>query len=103
MAIPNQQRWKQSYRKRQVVREMVRLANAPLSQVEFDKLVQDQRAILTDMRSHAIELGLPPSDGDWFYKKLMRDDWCVGGIPVDDWRRTMRTFHDHAFFQSQRK
>lgn len=51
---------------------------------------------------YAVELGLLPNDGEWFYYKMTGCGWKNGKIPVKDWKATMRAWKLAGYMASQR-
>lgn len=76
--------------------DLIRLQNAPTSHEEAAD------ALLTSIKAETSLLGLPESDAVWFYRKMQRDCWKFGGVPVSDWKYTVQRFKLHTFFPSQR-
>ena len=92
--MPSPQQVRQT--KAQILRDMIRLQNAPVSDSES---VDD---VLTSIKGETSRLGLPESDGVWFYRLMQRNGWKFNGIPILDWRWTVQNWHSHSFFPSQR-
>jgi hypothetical protein len=79
-----------------VMLDLIRLQNAPISQDEAaDKL-------LDDIKAEVAKLGLSESDAVWFYRKMQRDGWKFGGVPITNWRWTVQNWAGHKFLPSQR-
>lgn len=79
-----------------VMRDLIRLQNAPVGQdVEADHL-------FSEIKTEIARLGLSESDAAWFYRKMQRDGWKFGGVPIIDWRWTIQNWARHTFFPSQR-
>lgn len=82
--------------KAKAMQDLIELQKAPISQDES----ADTR--LHDILVEAADLGLPESDAVWFYRKMQRDGWKFGGVPLTNWRWTLSNFAAHRFFPSQR-
>ena len=53
---------------------------------------------------YAIDLGLPPADGEAFFDVMESNGWLKKGkVPVRDWRATMRTWKRNGWMDSQRQ
>lgn len=76
--------------------DLIRLQNAPIRPEDASG------ALLKDITVAVTGLGLPESDAVWFYRKMQRDGWRFGGVPVSDWRWTVQNWAGHGFFPSQR-
>lgn len=76
--------------------ELIRLQSAPVGDDEAaDKL-------LAEIEAEVAALGLPESDAVWFYRKMQRDGWKFGGVPITNWRWTVENWAKQKFFPSQR-
>jgi hypothetical protein len=93
MPLDNKSRMRLKRAKRAAIAEVVKISRAPVADA-------DAPTLLHNIRIYGAALGLPPADADWFYKKMLRDDWKVSGVPVDDWRATMEIFFRAKYFPS---
>jgi hypothetical protein len=70
-------------------------------------LVQDKeggvergKCTAEEAKSYAAEIGLPESDGEWFYDKSVGSGWKNNGKPIVCWRATIRAWRGARIFPS---
>lgn len=51
---------------------------------------------------YAVQIGLPGSDGEWFYDKGLASGWKNSGKPIADWKATMRCWKPGTIFPSRK-
>lgn len=93
--MPKDKHWQAVRAKVRVMRDLIRQQQAPVAESEASQLYHE-------IKAEVAKLGLPESDAAWFYKKMQRDQWKFQGIPIEDWRFTVASFHQHNFFPSMR-
>jgi len=49
------------------------------------------------------EIGLPESDGEWFFNKCEGNGWTNNKQPIKDWRATIRAWRSTGYMASQRQ
>lgn len=61
------------------------------------------RGTVGECTEFAVDLGLLPNDGEWFYYKMIGCGWKNGREPVKDWRAVMRAWKLAGYMASQRQ
>lgn len=75
------------------------------SKEEADASLKTNRArgVREDVVAYIVNRGLPQTDGEWFFDKMLASGWKNGGEPVKDWQATVRTWQTCGFFPSQKQ
>lgn len=60
------------------------------------------RGTLEEIQDYCIELGLPETDGTWFFDKCEGCGWKNGGSAIKDWKATIRQWRLQHFLPSQK-
>ncbi|MDZ4287380.1 MAG: hypothetical protein U0984_05450 [Prosthecobacter sp.] len=60
------------------------------------------RGTRDEVIAYAVELGLPASDGEWFWAKCEGSGWRNDGHAIKDWQATMRAWKLAGYMTSQR-
>ncbi len=76
--------------------EAPKLLDAPESPKRKARGTEDE------MRAFAVEIGLPETDGEFFYFKMEGCDWKVGGRPIKCWRSQIRSWKAAKYLPSQK-
>ena len=61
------------------------------------------RGVLSELKSFAVELGLPESDGESMFDHWEANGWRNGSSPSRDWRAGMRKWKSQGWLPSQKK
>lgn len=59
------------------------------------------RGTQEEIMSFCVSIGLPTSDGEWFFNKMMGCGWKNDGKKVVDWQFTCRAWKGKNYFPSQ--
>lgn len=59
------------------------------------------KGTLEEIKAYAVELGMPPEDGEDCFDRWQGSGWKNAGKPIADWRATMRTWKRRGFLASQ--
>lgn len=60
------------------------------------------RGTREEIGAYALEIGLTDDDAEWFWLKMVENDWKVGKQPVKDWKARMRQWSIMKIFPSQK-
>lgn len=60
------------------------------------------RGSLVEMEGFAAEIGLPKSDGEYFFHKMIAQDWKINGREIKDWRAAVRQWKAGKYLPSQK-
>jgi len=63
---------------------------------------QKGRGTRDELRSYAVEISLPDSDGDFFFDHMEEGGWTRSGQPIKDWRAAMRKWKAAGWLPSQK-
>lgn len=92
-------------------RHCVTVAHSLLKQIQpelpgmgeaFEGAGGKAKATLGSCEQFAFIIGLPRSDGEWFFLKCEGCGWKNNGKPIVDWKATMRSWKIAAVFPSQK-
>jgi len=56
-----------------------------------------------EVKAYCVEIGLPESDGEWFWDKCVGCGWTNAGKTIKDWRATIRAWKGRGYMASQSK
>lgn len=56
-----------------------------------------------EVLEYCVQIGLPPTDGEWFFDKNEGCGWKNDGKPILDWKATMRSWQRISIFPSQKQ
>jgi hypothetical protein len=62
----------------------------------------NSRGTIEEVCAFAVELGLPPSDGEACFYKWEGNGWKNGSSPIRDWRATIRSWKAAGYLPSQK-
>lgn len=60
------------------------------------------KGTLEELKSYAVEIGMPASDGEWCFDKWEGNGWKNDGKPIADWKATIRSWKRGNFLASQK-
>jgi len=55
-----------------------------------------------ELRSYAVQIDLPDSDGDFFFDHMEEGGWTRSGQPIKDWQAAMRKWKSAGWLPSQK-
>lgn len=64
--------------------------------------VQRGKPTIEAVREYAVKVGLPESDGDWFWNKCEANGWTNGGQKIKSWPHTIASWKSAGYMPSQK-
>jgi len=61
------------------------------------------RGSLEELEKFCLEIGLPATDGEWFFNKCEGNGWLNSGKAIKDWRATIRAWKTAGYLPSSKK
>lgn len=61
------------------------------------------RGTLGEIENFCESVGLPTTDGTWFFNRCEGCGWKNGQNPIKDWKATVRAWHAAGYFPSQKR
>lgn len=64
--------------------------------------VNKSKGTLDEVKAYCKEIGLPESDGQWFFDRCEGCGWKNGSNPIKDWKATVRAWTTAGYMASQK-
>lgn len=65
-----------------------------------ESLSSKRKGSEADCKAYAKELGLPETDGTWFFDSMEAGGWTRGGKPLKDWKAHLRSYKQQGWLPS---
>jgi hypothetical protein len=82
------------------------IAKGSVDYTDRDVLIQKRsdraKSDIEGVKSFCSEVGLPATDGEWFYYKCEGSGWKNNKVQICDWRMTVRAWQKAGIFPSQK-
>lgn len=69
-------------------------------QKDMHKQIKQTHASLDEVKLHCAKIGLPESDGEWFFHKCEGSGWQNDGKPIKNWKGTITAWKLAGFVPS---
>lgn len=79
-----------------------RVSRPPEPSVEPSVNKNPARGTQEEIEAFCVSLGLPASDGKWFFFKCEGNGWKNGGEPIKNWKMTIRAWQAAGHMASQK-